>query len=96
MSTHQQPTRDDRSTNPPNEPKAEGTENEHRQSKGRRWTLVWAALTFVIVVAAGFIITLVAGRTPQDRPRDVPPATAQSSILGPAGDNRNNNVNNNG
>ena len=89
-------TRSERTSNPPNEPRAEGTENEHRQSKGRRWSLIWTALAFVAVIVAGFVITLVAGRTPQDRPRDVSPATEQSSILGPAGDNRNNNMNNNG
>ncbi len=97
MSSHEGSLRDDRSTqDPPNEPKAEAPQDHSRQQKGRRWTLVWAGLAFVFVIVAGFVITIVAGRVPEDRPRDVAPATETSSILGPPGDNRNNNEQNNG
>ncbi len=45
--------------------------------------------TVVVVVVAGFVITIAAGRVPEDRPRDHPEATETSSILGPPGDNSN-------
>ncbi len=97
MSGHEGSLRDDRGTqDPPNEPKAEGQQEHSRQQGGRRWSLIWAGLALVAVIIAGFVITVVAGRVPEDRPRDVPPATATSSILGPPGDNRNNNEQNNG
>ena len=45
--------------------------------------------TVVVVMVAGFWITIAAGRVPQDRPRDHPELTETSSILGPPGDNSN-------
>jgi fatty acid desaturase len=90
MTSQERSLRDAHATpEPPNEPKAEGGQEHTQQQRSKWWIIGWALLTLVIVIAAGFAITLAAGRVPEDRGRDVPPATETSSILGPAGDNSN-------
>ncbi len=95
MSSEERSLRDAHATpQPPNEPRADGAQGHARQQRGKWWTIGWAAVALVIVIVAGFVIVLVAGRVPQDRPMDTPPATATSSTLGPAGDNPDNEQNN--
>lgn len=91
MSAQERPTRNNGTTDGPRtEPKAQERQDEHRQARGKRLPIILAGLAFVVVVVAGFVIVLIAGRVPADRGRDVPPPTVQSSLMGSPGDNSNN------
>lgn len=80
----------ERSTGQTSESASRPEEHSHEKKPVSRAIFIAAMLgTVVIAMVAGFVITIAAGRVPEDRPRDHPVSTENSSILGPPGDNSN-------
>jgi hypothetical protein len=80
----------ERSTGQPDESASRPEEHSHEKKPVSRAIFIASIVgTLVVVMVAGFWITIAAGRVPEDRPRDHPVATETSSILGPPGDNSN-------
>ena len=80
----------ERSTGQTVESASRPEEHSHEKKPLSRAVFIIAVLlTVVVVMVAGFVITIAAGRVPEDRPLDHPVMTENSSILGPPGDNSN-------